>query len=38
MTVCLPLARASRMRLTRLDACGAPDPGPLGTLVTDGMW
>lgn len=36
-TVCVPLARASRMRLTRLDECGAPDPGPTGTLVTDGM-
>lgn len=36
-TLCRPLARASRMRLTRLDECGAPDPGPTGTLVTDGF-
>lgn len=37
MTQCVALARASRMRLTRLDSCGAPDPGPTGTLVTDGF-
>lgn len=37
MTVCVPLARGRRMRLTRLDECGAPDPGPTGTLVTDGF-
>lgn len=37
MTQCVALARASRMRLTRLDACGAPVPGPTGTLVSDGM-
>jgi hypothetical protein len=36
-TECVPLARASRMRLTRLDACGAPVPGPTGQLVTDGF-
>lgn len=36
-TVCVPLARASRMRLTRLDSCGAPDPGTKGTLVSDGF-
>lgn len=36
-TKCVKLARASRMRLTRLDACGAPDPGPAGTLVSSGM-
>lgn len=36
-TICVPLARGRRMRLTRLDACGAPDPGPTGTLVTDGF-
>lgn len=37
MTQCVALARANRMRLTRLDACGAPDPGPTGTLVTNGF-
>jgi len=36
-TRCVKLARASRMRLTRLDACGTPVPGPTGTLVTDGF-
>lgn len=36
-TECVKLARASRMRLTRLDACGAPAPGPTGTLVSSGM-
>lgn len=36
-TQCVNLARASRMRLTRLDACGDPDPGPNSTLVTDGF-
>lgn len=36
-TTCVPLARARRMRLTRLDACGAPAPGATGTLVTDGF-
>ena len=36
-TTCVKLARASRMRLTRLDACGAPAPGPTGTLVSSGM-
>lgn len=35
-TKCVKLARATRMRLTRLDECGAPDPGPLGTLLTSG--
>lgn len=37
MTQCVALARASVMRLTRLDACGAPDAGPTGQLVTDGI-
>lgn len=37
MTQCVALARASRMRLTRLDACGVPAPGATGTLVSDGM-
>lgn len=37
MTQCVALARASRMRLTRLDACGVPVPGPTGQLVSDGM-
>lgn len=37
MTVCVPLARGRRMRLTRLDACGEPAPGATGQLVTDGM-
>lgn len=36
-TQCVKLARASRMRLTRLDECGDPDPGPNSTLVTDGF-
>lgn len=36
-TVCVALARASRMRLTRLTDCGAPAPGTTGTLVSDGM-
>jgi hypothetical protein len=31
------LARASRMRLTRLDECGAPDPGATGQLVSSGF-
>lgn len=34
-TVCRSLSRLARVRLTRLDACGAPDPGPLGTLVSN---
>lgn len=29
--------RADRMRLTRLDGCGAPVTGPKTTLVTDGL-
>ena len=37
MTQCVNLARASRMRLTRLDECGAPDPGPTGQLVSSGF-
>lgn len=37
MTQCFPLARASTMRLTRLDSCGVPDPGPTGQLVTNGF-
>lgn len=36
-TLCRPLARGRRMRLTRLDDCGTPAPGPKGTLVTDGF-
>lgn len=36
-TVCVPLARGRRMRLTRLDACGAPVEGTTGQLVTDGF-
>jgi hypothetical protein len=36
-TICAPLARGRRARLTRLDECGAPDPGPAGQLVTDGL-
>ena len=36
-TVCVPLARARTMRLTRLDACGEPVPGPTGQLVSDGF-
>lgn len=36
-TRCVKLARATRMRLTRLDACGAPAPGTTGTLVSDGF-
>jgi hypothetical protein len=37
MTQCLPLARGKMMRLTRLDECGAPVPGPTGSLVTKGF-
>lgn len=37
MTQCVALARANRMRLTRLDQCGEPVPGPTGQLVSDGM-
>jgi hypothetical protein len=37
VTVCVPLARGRRMRLTRLDTCGEPVPGPTGQLVTDGF-
>jgi hypothetical protein len=37
MTQCVALARASRMRLTRLDECGAPDSGPTGQLITNGF-
>lgn len=37
MTQCIALARGRRMRLTRLDECGAPDPGPTGQLVTSGF-
>lgn len=36
-TICRALSRAARMRLTRLDECGAPAPGATGTLVTDGF-
>lgn len=34
-TVCRSLSRLARVRLTRLDACGAPDPGAAGTLVSN---
>lgn len=37
MTQCVSLARGPRMRLTRLDSCGEPVPGPAGQLVTDGF-
>lgn len=33
-TVCGSMSRMAVVRLTRLDACGAPDPGPTGTLVS----
>lgn len=33
-TVCGSMSRMAVVRLTRLDACGAPDPGPKGTLVS----
>ena len=33
-TLCRSLSRLARVRLTRLDECGVPDPGPLGTLVS----
>lgn len=36
-TTCVPLARGRRMRLTRLDTCGAPDPGAASTLVSSGF-
>lgn len=36
-TICRSLSRAARIRLTRLDECGAPAPGATGTLVTDGF-
>lgn len=35
-TVCVSMARASSMRLTRLDDCGAPVEGTCSTLVTAG--
>lgn len=37
MTVCTTQARGRRMRLTRLDECGVPVPGPTGQLVTSGF-
>lgn len=37
MTICGSMSRGSRMRLTRLDECGAPVPGPTGYLVTKGF-
>lgn len=37
MTYCGGLSRGRRMRLTRLDDCGAPVPGPTGSLVTTGF-
>ena len=36
-TICSSMSRLARLRLTRLDECGAPDPGPTGTLVTNGF-
>lgn len=33
-TLCRSLSRLARVRLTRLDECGVPDPGPTGTLVS----
>lgn len=36
-TLCRAFSRAAVMRLTRLDACGAPAPGATGTLVTSGF-
>jgi len=35
-TQCGSLARGRTLRLTRLDECGAPVPGPTGSLVTTG--
>lgn len=32
--LCRSLSRLARVRLTRLDECGVPDPGPTGTLVS----
>lgn len=37
MTQCLTMARGRRMRLTRVDECGTPVPGPAGSLVTSGF-
>lgn len=34
-TLCRSLSRLARVRLTRLDACGAIAPGPTGTLVSN---
>jgi hypothetical protein len=34
-TICRSLSRMARVRLTRLDECGAPAPGTTGTLVTN---
>lgn len=34
-TLCRSMSRMARVRLTRLDACGAPAPGATGTLVSD---
>ena len=36
-TLCRSFSRSTRMRLTRLDACGAPAPGTTGSLVTSGF-
>lgn len=36
-TICGSMSRLAVIRLTRLDACGAPDPGPTGTLVSSGF-
>lgn len=36
-TVCGAMSRGRVARLTRLDECGAPVPGPTGSLVTSGL-
>jgi hypothetical protein len=36
-TVCASMSRGRMMRLTRLDDCGVPVPGPTGSLVTKGF-
>lgn len=37
MTQCAALSRGRMMRLTRLDDCGTPVPGPTGSLATKGF-
>lgn len=37
MTICSTMARGARMRLTRLDSCGAPVEGACSTVVTSGF-